>query len=166
MDVHTEKKSVGKSRAWRIRWPSGISTEKNLSKLIGFLRNLKRDADRSGMTESSLYLALPYMLRSDAQFAFEAAQDDASSRPSIQDWTAAYGWLLRTFKTNANIADARMDPIHTRRSTKVDETKFSTRARNAFKRCGNVHFSYEADIKDSSQKSLFVWLTRYRPGRR
>lgn len=32
-------------------------------KVIGFLRRLKRDIDRSDMTEASLYLVLPNMLR-------------------------------------------------------------------------------------------------------
>lgn len=47
-------------------------------KVIGFLRRLKRDANHNDTTEGSLYLALPYMLKGEAQDAFEAAQDDGN----------------------------------------------------------------------------------------
>lgn len=112
-------------------------------KVIGFLRRLKRDADRNDMTESSLYLALPYMLRGEAQDAFEAAQDYGNSSRNVRDWTTGCDWLLRTYATNANIADATMDLSRTRQSGDEDETKYSTRLRNAVKRCGNVHTEYE-----------------------
>lgn len=75
------------------------------------------------MTEGSLYLALPYMLRGDAQYAFEAAQDDGNYRRNIQDWFTGCDWLLRTYATNANIADALMDLNRTRQGAEEDETK-------------------------------------------
>lgn len=112
-------------------------------RIIGFLRRLKRDGDNNDMTECSLYLALLYMLKGEAQDAFEAAQDDGSSRRNVQDWIVACDWLLHTYATNANIADAFMDLSSTRQGPEEDETRFSTRLRNSVKRCGNAHSEYE-----------------------
>lgn len=143
MDVRTNRNTRKKVKDLEVTMAGHKFDGKDPIKVIGFLRRLKRDADRNDMTESSLFLALPYMLRGEAQDAFEAAQDDGHSRRSVQDWTTACDWLLRTYATNANIADALMDLSRTRQSAEEDETKYSTRLRNAVKRCGNVHSEYE-----------------------
>lgn len=143
MDSRTNRNTRKKVKDLEVTMAGHKFDGKDPIKILGFLRRLKRDADRNDMTENSLYLALPYMLRGEAQDAFEAAQDDGNSRRNVQDWTTACDWLLRTYATNANIADTLLDLSRTRQGPEEDETKFSTRLRNAVKRCGNVHSEYE-----------------------
>lgn len=143
MDARTNRSTRKKVKDLEVTMTGHKFDGKDPIKVIGFLRRLKRDADRNDMSEGSLYLALPYMLRGEAQDAFEAAQDDGNSRRNVKNWVTGCDWLLRTYATNANIADAMLDLSRTKQSAEEDETKYSTRLRNAVKRCGNVHTEYE-----------------------
>lgn len=116
---------------------------KDSIKIIGLLRRLKRDANSNDITEASLYLAVPYMLREEQQTAFEVAQDDGNSRRNVVDWVTGCDRLWRTYATKANIAEVVLDLKRARQSSEEDETKYSPRLRNVVKRCRTVHTEYE-----------------------